>query len=91
MFNLKGVATPSITIEKFSASIRFELLDAPDMYQYSHSLVFDDALPTNLRGPGQLPGPCRRFQPGGLPEGNFPGRVQLAQLDCVNQGLGTSY
>ncbi len=35
---------------KFNAPIGFELLDAPDMYQYSHSLVFDFGLPTNLTG-----------------------------------------
>ncbi|MYH19723.1 MAG: outer membrane beta-barrel protein, partial [Gemmatimonadetes bacterium] len=32
------------------APIGFELLDAPDMYQYSHSLVFSRGLPTNLTG-----------------------------------------
>jgi hypothetical protein len=39
-----------ITIGKFNAPIGFELLDAPDMYQYSHALVFDNGLPTNLTG-----------------------------------------
>ncbi|MCB2199807.1 porin [bacterium] len=38
------------TFGKFNAPIGFELLDAPDMYQYSHSLVFDNCLPTNLTG-----------------------------------------
>lgn len=37
---------------KFNAPIGFELLDAPDMYQFSHSLVFDHGLPTNLTGLG---------------------------------------
>lgn len=35
---------------KFNAPIGFELLDAPDMFQYSHALVFDLGLPTNLTG-----------------------------------------
>jgi hypothetical protein len=39
-----------ITIGKFNAPIGFELLDAPDMYQFSHALVFDNGLPTNLTG-----------------------------------------
>ncbi len=39
-----------ITIGKFNAPIGFELLDAPDMYQFSHALVFDHGLPTNLVG-----------------------------------------
>lgn len=38
------------SLGKFNAPIGFELLDAPDMYQYSHSLVFDHCLPTNLTG-----------------------------------------
>ncbi|HPF35172.1 MAG TPA: outer membrane beta-barrel protein [Candidatus Krumholzibacteria bacterium] len=40
----------TLTFGKFNAPIGFELLDAPDMYQYSHSLLFDHALPTNLTG-----------------------------------------
>lgn len=38
------------TLGKFNAPIGFELLDAPDMYQFSHALVFDYGLPTNLTG-----------------------------------------
>ena len=41
---------PTLTFGKFNAPIGFELLDAPDMYQYSHSLVFSNGLPTNLTG-----------------------------------------
>ena len=41
---------PTLTFGKFNAPIGFELLDAPDMYQYSHSLIFRDGLPTNLTG-----------------------------------------
>ena len=40
----------TFTFGKFNAPIGFELLDAPDMYQYSHALVFDNGLPTNLTG-----------------------------------------
>lgn len=35
---------------KFNAPIGLELLDPNEMYQYSHSLVFDNGLPTNLTG-----------------------------------------
>lgn len=38
------------TFGQFNAPIGFELLDAPDMYQFSHALVFDYGLPTNLTG-----------------------------------------
>ncbi len=40
----------SVTFGKFNAPIGFELLDAPDMFQYSHALVFNLGLPTNLTG-----------------------------------------
>ncbi len=40
----------TFTFGKFNAPIGFELLDAPDMFQYSHALVFDYGLPTNLTG-----------------------------------------
>jgi hypothetical protein len=43
-----GPAT--VTVGKFNAPIGFELLDAPDMYQFSHAMVFDFGLPTNLTG-----------------------------------------
>lgn len=39
-----------LTFGKFNAPIGFEMLDAPDMYQYSHALVFDYGLPTNVTG-----------------------------------------
>ncbi|VAX16841.1 hypothetical protein MNBD_NITROSPINAE01-1110 [hydrothermal vent metagenome] len=39
-----------LTFGKFNAPIGFELLDPNDMYQYSHSMVFDYGLPTNLTG-----------------------------------------
>lgn len=40
----------TFTLGKFNAPIGFELLDAPDMYQFSHGLVFTYGLPTNLTG-----------------------------------------
>jgi hypothetical protein len=39
-----------LTFGQFNAPIGFELLDAPDMYQYSHAMVFNSGLPTNLTG-----------------------------------------
>ncbi len=39
-----------VTFGKFNAPIGWELLDPNDMYQYSHSLLFDFCLPTNLTG-----------------------------------------
>jgi len=38
------------TMGKFNAPVGFELLDAPDMFQFSHALVFNFGLPTNLTG-----------------------------------------
>ncbi|MCB9729382.1 MAG: outer membrane beta-barrel protein [Deltaproteobacteria bacterium] len=35
---------------KRNAPVGTEALDAPDMYQYSHSLLFDNAAPSNLTG-----------------------------------------
>lgn len=40
----------TFTLGRFNAPIGFELLDAPDMYQYSHALVFTYGLPSNLTG-----------------------------------------
>ena len=40
----------TLTFGKFNAPIGFELLDPNDMYQYSHAMVFDYGLPTNLIG-----------------------------------------
>ena len=45
-----GEHTLDITFGKFNAPIGFELLDPVDMYQYSHSLLFNFAIPTNLTG-----------------------------------------
>jgi len=40
----------SFTFGRFNAPIGFELLDPNEMYQYSHGLVFDYGVPTNLTG-----------------------------------------
>jgi len=39
-----------VTLGKFNAPIGFEALDPVDMYQYSHSLLFDHGGPANLTG-----------------------------------------
>ncbi|MFH2035599.1 MAG: outer membrane beta-barrel protein [Candidatus Zixiibacteriota bacterium] len=49
-FSPKVLGPVSFTFGKFNAPIGFELLDAPDMYQYSHALVFNYGLPTNITG-----------------------------------------
>jgi hypothetical protein len=40
----------TFTLGKFDAPIGYELVDAPDMYQFSHALVFDFGLPTSFTG-----------------------------------------
>ncbi len=40
----------TFTFGKFNAPIGFELLDPVDMYQFSHALVFNFGLPSNLIG-----------------------------------------
>lgn len=51
-YTVPGVGDSGLTatMGKFNAPIGWELLDAPDMYQYSHALVFNYGLPTNLTG-----------------------------------------
>ncbi len=49
-FNPQALGPMSIQFGKFNAPIGFECLDPPDMYQYSHALVFDNGLPTNVTG-----------------------------------------
>jgi len=51
-YTFEGVLDEGITFTfgKFNAPIGWELLDAPDMYQFSHALVFNNGLPTNLTG-----------------------------------------
>lgn len=49
-----------LTVGTFNAPLGAELLDAPDMHQSSHSLLFDYGLPVNLTGvlaAGPLAGP----------------------------------
>ncbi len=45
-----ALKTTGFTFGKFNAPIGFELLDPHDMYQFSHALVFNYGLPTNLTG-----------------------------------------
>ena len=47
-FNLSPAA--KVTFGKFNAPIGFESLDAVDMYQYSHAMVFNYGIPTNVTG-----------------------------------------
>jgi len=51
-YTFEGVLDEGLTFTfgKFNAPIGWELLDAPDMYQFSHALVFNNGLPTNLTG-----------------------------------------
>ncbi|MDQ6963502.1 MAG: outer membrane beta-barrel protein [Mariprofundales bacterium] len=51
-YTVSGIADEGVTFTfgKFNAPIGWELLDAPDMYQFSHALVFNNGLPTNLTG-----------------------------------------
>ncbi len=51
-YTIPGVGEDGVTFTfgKFNAPIGWELLDAPDMYQFSHALVFNYGLPTNLTG-----------------------------------------
>jgi len=51
-YTFEGVLDDGLTFTfgKFNAPIGWELLDAPDMYQFSHALVFNNGLPTNLTG-----------------------------------------
>lgn len=46
--DMPGPAT--LVAGRFNAPIGFESLDAPDMFQYSHALVFDYGLPVNFTG-----------------------------------------
>ncbi|MBN2010791.1 outer membrane beta-barrel protein [candidate division KSB1 bacterium] len=48
----KPACCPSwdIIFGKFNAPIGFEMVDAPDMFQYSHALVYNYGLPANLSG-----------------------------------------
>lgn len=39
-----------IMFGKFNAPIGFEAVDAPDMYQFSHALVYDFGIPTDVVG-----------------------------------------
>ena len=51
----------ALTLGRFNAPMGFELLDAPDMYQFSHALVFDYGLPSNLTGVMAALAPAERL------------------------------
>lgn len=45
-----GGTNVDLTFGKFNIPMGFELLDPVDMYQYSHSLIFNYGIPTNVTG-----------------------------------------
>ncbi len=49
-FRLPLARSIELTFGKFNAPIGFELLDPVDMYQFSHALVFNLGIPTNVTG-----------------------------------------
>ncbi len=49
-YNMPFAPRFTLTFGKFNAPMGFEMLDAPDMYQFSHSYLFNLGLPTNLTG-----------------------------------------
>ena len=89
----------TFTFGKFNAPIGWELLDAPDMYQFSHALVFNFGLPTNLTG-AMLSGSAGMldasvYYTGGLDLNGttaggaktFGGRLGITPVEGVNVGL----
>jgi len=95
----------TFTFGKFNAPIGWELLDAPDMYQYSHALVFDNGLMTNLVG-ASIAGSAadgmvdlvvyvangtdtNAANAGGSGLGTWGGRLGVSPVDGVN--IGVSY
>ncbi|MCP4545150.1 MAG: outer membrane beta-barrel protein [bacterium] len=49
-YNCQTIEGLTFTFGRFNAPIGFEFMDAPDMYQFSHALVYDHGLPGNLSG-----------------------------------------
>jgi len=49
-YALSAIPQVTFTLGRFNAPMGFELLDPPDMFQFSHSLVFDYGIPSNLTG-----------------------------------------
>jgi len=89
----------TFTFGKFNAPIGWELLDAPDMYQFSHALVFNYGLPTNLTG-AMLSGSAGMvdasvYYTGGLDLNGttaggaktFGGRLGVTPIEGVNVGF----
>lgn len=89
----------TFTFGKFNAPIGWELLDAPDMYQYSHALVFNYGLPTNLTGAmlsgsyGMLDASIyatEGLDQNGIQAGGsktFGGRLGITPMEGVNVGI----
>lgn len=100
-YNAPGIGEEGVTFTfgKFNAPIGWELLDAPDMYQFSHALVFNYGLPTNLTGAmasasaGVIDASI--YYTGGLDANGvsaggartFGGRLGITPLEGVNVGL----
>ena len=100
-YNVPGIGEDGLTFTfgKFNAPIGWELLDAPDMYQFSHALVFNYGLPTNLTGAmasasaGLIDASV--YYTGGLDANGttaggaktFGGRLGLSPMDGVNVGI----
>ncbi len=89
----------TFTLGKFNAPIGWELLDAPDMYQFSHALVFNYGLPTNLTG-AMLSGSAGMvdasiYYTGGLDKNGvsaggaktFGGRLGVTPMEGLNVGF----
>jgi len=89
----------TFTLGKFNAPIGWELLDAPDMYQFSHALVFNYGLPTNLTG-AMLSGSVGMvdasvYYTGGLDKNGvsaggaktFGGRLGVTPMEGLNVGF----
>jgi len=89
----------TFTLGKFNAPIGWELLDAPDMYQFSHALVFNFGLPTNLTG-AMVAGSAGMvdatlYYTGGLDKNGataggaktFGGRLGITPVEGVNVGF----
>jgi len=101
-YTLPNIADDGLTFSfgKFNAPIGWELLDAPDMYQFSHALVFDNGLPTNLVGASLAAnvglvdfivyvanGADTNAANAGEGLGTWGGRLGVSPVDGINVGL----
>lgn len=96
---LKVSENATLTFGKFNAPIGFELLDPVDMYQFSHALVFNYGIPTNLVG-GMV---STSFgdtidvnfylvngwdnEPDGNKDKSYGGRIGITPMEGVNFGF----